>query len=114
MHRSEDAAKLGTFQSFQTTSIWSSSQTAAGRNVDLGGRPGAETRSVMGPHTIAGWISFAAVITSSTVTGAAGMKLLIDLNKGRLGDRRDTVTATVFGLLALTAALLFMFAEDRP
>src|SRR3954453_19453771 len=102
------------FQSFRMTGIWSSSQAAAGRSVGLDGRPGAKTRSVMGPHTISGWISLAAVITSSTVTGAAGMKLIIDLNKGRLGDRRDTVTATVFGLLALTAALLFMFTENWP
>lgn len=68
----------------------------------------------MGPHTIAGWISFAAVMTASFVTGATGMKMTRDLHKGRLGDRRDILAAFTFGTLTMLAAMLFVFAEGQP
>ncbi|GJE53487.1 hypothetical protein GOFOIKOB_6568 [Methylobacterium tardum] len=68
----------------------------------------------MGPHTITGWISFAAVMTGGFVTGATGMKLGSDLHKGRRGDRRDILAAYTFGTLTMLAAMLFVFAEGQP
>lgn len=67
----------------------------------------------MGLHTITGWISFAAVMAGSAVTGATGMKMSLDLHYGRPGDRRDIAAAYTFGSLTVLAAMLFLFAEGR-
>ena len=68
----------------------------------------------MSPHTLAGWIALAAVMTGSFVTGATGMKMGRDLHKGRPGDQGDIVAAYTFGSLTVLAVMLFMFAEGQP
>jgi hypothetical protein len=63
------------------------------------------------PHTISGWISLAAMMVASMVTGTTGMKTLVDLKQGRPSDRRDIAAAVAFITLMMVAELLFLFAE---
>jgi hypothetical protein len=67
----------------------------------------------MAPHTFTGWISYAAVMTSSAVTGFITVKMTLDIRKRRLGDRQDIVTVATFATLTMLAALLFWYAEAR-
>jgi len=68
----------------------------------------------MAPQTFTSWISYAAVMTSSAVTGFTAVKMTLDLRKRRLGDRQDIITVATFATLTMLAALLFWFAEGRP
>ena len=67
----------------------------------------------MGPHTTTGWISYAAVMTSSAVTGFTAVKMILDLRKRQIGDRQDIITVAIFATMTMLAALIFWFAEAR-
>lgn len=67
----------------------------------------------MGPHTITGWLSYAAVMASSAMTGVTAVKITLDLNKRQIGDRQDIITVATFATMTMLAALLFWYAEAR-
>jgi len=67
----------------------------------------------MATHTFTGWISYAAVMTSSAMVGATTVKMIFDQRKGRPSDHQNITTVVTFATLTMLAALLFWFAEAR-
>lgn len=67
----------------------------------------------MALQTFTGWISYAAIMTSSAVTGFTAVKMTLDRRKARLRDHQDIITVVTFATLTMLAALLFWFAEAQ-
>ncbi|MGU3329377.1 hypothetical protein ACLBXB_20800 [Methylobacterium mesophilicum] len=65
------------------------------------------------PHTLTGWILFAAIMASAMGSVATTTKLGKALRGRAALDRRDIHAAYAFGVLLALSTLLFLFVEGR-